>query len=106
MRTRWLGALVALIAVVTSCTSEATRPIDLDDPAPTDPPVTGLPDRPDDDPNAESTELVIELAKEECRKDPSQEFGVVVIADADGVEVNRFEFPCADLESDGVSGDE
>jgi len=111
MRTRWLGALIALVAVGASCTSEASTPIDLDGTTTTNPPVTGLPDLPEDDPNADSRELVIELAKEECRKDPTREFGVVVIADPDGVEVSRYEYPCADLEADdsdgaGTSGEE
>ena len=107
---RRFGVLFALAAVASSCTSEATTPIDLDGTTTTAPPVTGLPDVPGDDPNADSRELVIELAKEECRKDPSREFGVVVIADPDGVEVNRYEYPCADLEADeadsGSTGDE
>ncbi len=112
MRIRWFGLLFALGAVASGCTSEASTPIDLDRSTTTSPPVTGLPELPDDDPNADSRELVIELAKEECRKDPTREFGVVVIADPDGVEVNRYEYPCADLEADentgntGASGDE
>ena len=98
MRSRWFGILIALVAVASSCTSEASTPIDLDNTSTTNPPVTGLPDLPEDDPNADARDQVIELAKEECRKDPTREVGVVVIADADGVEVNRYEYPCADLE--------
>lgn len=109
---RRFGVLVALVVLASGCTSEASTPIDLDRSTTTSPPVTGLPDPPDDDPNADSRELVIELAKEECRKDPTREFGVVVIADPDGVEVNRYEYPCADLDADengedvGAGGDE
>lgn len=97
MRTRWFGVFIALIAVSTACTSEATRPIDLGTTT-TSPPVTARPDLPEDDPNAEARNQVIEAAKEECRKDPTREFGVVIIADADGVEVNRYEHPCDELD--------
>lgn len=106
MRTCWFGVFIALVAVGSACTSEETSPIDLGATTTTSPPITGLPDLPEDDPNAEARSQVLELAKEECRKDPTREFGVVVIADADGVEVNRFEYPCADLEADDASADD
>ncbi len=89
-----------------ACTNEETSPIDLGATTTTSAPVTDLPDLPEDDPNAGARDQVLELAKEECRKDPTREFGVVVIADADGVEVNRFEYPCADLEADDAKVDE
>lgn len=100
MRSPWLAALVVVVALAASCTEEATTPIDLDQTTTTSPPVTGLPELPEDDPNAEARQQVIDLAKEECRKDPASEFGVVIIADANGNEVNRFEYPCADLENE------
>lgn len=107
MRRCWCGVLVALLGLVTSCTNEQSTPIDLGTTTSTSPPVT---DVPEDDPNEDARNQVVELAKEECRKDPTAEFGIVVIADEDGVEVNRFEYPCADLETDGsdvdASGDE
>ena len=104
-----LASCLALLMIGAACTEEATTPIDLDATTTTAPPVTGLPDLPDDDPNAEARAQVIELAKEECRKDPTREFGVVIIADQNGVEVNRYEHPCDDVDDDAPSdagGDE
>ncbi len=97
---RALGLTIALAVAGTGCSSEASSPIDLDATTTTSPPVTTPPTLPEDDVNAEARAQVIELAKEECRKDPTAEFGVIIIADADGVEVNRYEYPCADLEAD------
>lgn len=107
MRLSWLPALALVVGVGSACTEEATTPIDLDRPSTTNSPVTGAP-LPEDDPNAQARQQVIDLAIEECRKDPSREFGVVVIADENGVEVNRYEHPCdeVDLEADTNSGNE
>lgn len=100
---RALGFLAALALMASGCTSEASSPIDLNTTLTTSPPVTGLPDLPEDDPNAEARQQVIDLAKEECRKDPSAEFGVIVIADENGVEVNRYEYPCAELDAEDAT---
>lgn len=101
MRSTWFGILMAFAAVATGCTSEATTPIDLDATTTTTGSVEGgLPDLPEDDPNAEARNQVIELAKEECRKDPTAEFGTVVIADENGVEVNRYEHPCSEVRAE------
>jgi len=91
-------AIAALVAV--SCTSEASTPLDLSETTTTSAAVS-LPPLPEDDPNAQARDQVVEFAKEQCRLHPEREFGVVVIADADGNEVNRYEFPCADLDSIG-----
>lgn len=111
MRPRFVS-LVALLAFAgAACTEETSTPLDLGATTTSAPPVTALPDLPEDDPNADARNQVIELAKEECRKDPSREFGVVIIADANGDEVNRYEHPCSDVDVDadtdaGVNGDE
>lgn len=105
---RTFGVLFALVVLASACTEEQSTPIDLDATTTTttaEPPVTGLPDLPEDDPNAEARNQVIELAMDQCREDPTLEFGVVVIADSDGNEVSRFEYPCADLEADEAGGD-
>lgn len=80
-----------------ACTDESSSPIDLDATTTTVP----TPTLPDDDPNAQARDQVLEFAKEQCRLHPEREFGVVVIADADGNEVNRYEYPCADLDEPG-----
>ncbi len=90
------------IAVLGSaCTSEESSPIDLDAPTTTADALPAPPTLPDDDPNAQARQQMIDLAKEQCRLHPEREFGVIVIADGDGEEVNRYEFPCADLEPIG-----
>lgn len=93
---------VVSVAFCAACTEESTTPIDLDATTTTAPPVTGQPALPDDDPNAEARAQVIELAEEECRKDPTREFGVVIIADQNGVEVNRYEHPCDQVDAGGA----
>lgn len=102
---RTLGVFFALAVLVSACTEEQSTPIDFDSTT-TSPPVTGPPDLPADDPNAEARNQVLELAKEECRKHPDREFGVIVFVDEDGNEANRFEYPCADLEADEAGGDQ
>jgi hypothetical protein len=93
--------LVSIAVLGSACTSEQSSPIDLDSTTTTDATLPESPPVPDDDPNAQAREQVIELAKEQCRLHPEREFGVIVIADADGEEVNRYEYPCADLEPVG-----
>lgn len=93
LRTVWFGLFV--VGLITSgCTSEETTPIDLDATTTT----VGPPPLPEDDPNAQARNQVIELAKEQCRLYPEREFGVIVIADSEGNEVNRYEYPCAELD--------
>lgn len=101
---RTLGVLFALAVLASACTEEQSTPIDLDSTSTTGPPVTRLPELPEDDPNAEARNQVLDLAKEECRKHPDREFGVVVFVDEDGNEASRFEYPCADLEADDAVG--
>lgn len=96
-----VSCIVCVAMLGPACTSEESSPIDLDASTTTDTTVVEAPPLPDDDPNAQAREQVIELAKEQCRLHPEREFGVIVIADGDGVEVNRYEFPCAELEPIG-----
>lgn len=105
MRAPRMAALAVIVTLASACTEEATTPIDLDTTTTVSSPVTRAPELPDDDPNAEARQQVIDLAKEECRKDPTREFGVVIIADADGNEVNRYEHPCRDLDDEGPASD-
>lgn len=93
-----LAAAIALLAA--SCTSEASTPLDLDQTT-TSSTEGRLPALPEDDPNAQARDQVVEFAKEQCRLHPEREFGVVVIADGDGNEVNRYEFPCDELDEIG-----
>ena len=95
--------LIVTALVSPSCVSEESTPIDLDATISTTTVVE--PALPDDDPNEQARDQVIELAKEQCRLHPEREFGVIVIADADGNEVNRYEYPCAELDEVGESGD-
>lgn len=90
-------AAIAVGLLAGGCTSEESIPIDLDATTTTLSPPT----LPDDDPNAQARNQVIEFAKEQCRLHPEREFGVVVIADSDGNEVNRYEYPCAELDQVG-----
>jgi hypothetical protein len=92
----WCAA-VGVAIVSSGCTSEESTPIDLDATTTTMSPPT----LPDDDPNAQARNQVVEFAKEQCRLHPEREFGVVVIADSDGNEVNRYEYPCAELDEIG-----
>lgn len=94
-----LVCCVVVMAFGAACTEEATTPIDLDRTTTSAPPVTESPALPDDDPNADARAQLIELAEEECRKDPTREFGVVIIADQNGVEVNRYEHPCDEVDA-------
>ena len=96
-RSRAFATLVACLALGASCTSESSSPIDFDATTTT----AVAPTVPDEDPNAQARDQVEELAKEQCRLHPEREFGVIVIADSDGNEVNRFEFPCAELDDVG-----
>ena len=107
MRWSWLPALVVVALGASACTEEPATPLDLGATTTTTAPVTGVP-LPDDDPNADARQQVIDLAIEECRKDPTREFGVVVIADANGVEVNRYEHPCDEVDAapDAAEGNE
>ena len=106
MRWSWFSALVAVTLSASACTEEPVTPVDLGATT-TAPPVTGVP-LPEDDPNADARQQVIDLAIEECRKDPTREFGVVVFADAAGVEANRYEHPCdgVDVDPDSADGNE
>ncbi len=97
VRSRTLASLALCIALGASCTSESSSPIDLDATTTTAVPPTV----PDEDPNAQARSQLVEFAKEQCRLHPEREFGVVVIADTDGNEVNRFEYPCAELDEAG-----
>jgi hypothetical protein len=90
-------AAIAVGLLAGGCTNEESTPIDLDATTTTLTPPT----LPDDDPNAQARNQVIEFAKEQCRLHPEREFGVVVIADSDGNEVNRYEYPCAELDQVG-----
>ena len=91
------AAALIISMLAASCTNEASTPLDLD--ATTTTTVVGsAPPPPEDDPNAQARSQVVDFAKEQCRLHPEREFGVVVIADADGNEVNRYEFPCAELD--------
>jgi hypothetical protein len=102
---RWIVPLVAVAWAAVSCTSEASTPIDLD--ATVQPTTTIAPPAlPDDDPNAAARNQLIEFAKEQCRLHPEREFGVVIIADADGNEVNRYEHPCDELDVGTADGQE
>ena len=105
MTFRLLGATLAAVAFFgPACTTEESTPIDLNATVTTTTSV--VPTFPDDDPNAAARNQVIELAKEQCRLHPEREFGVVVIADTEGNEVNRYEFPCAELDPiDGGGSD-
>lgn len=93
--------MVCVAMLGSACTSEESSPIDLDTATTTDTTLVEPPPLPDDDPNAQARQQVIDLAKEQCRLHPEREFGVIVIADADGEEINRYEFPCAELEPIG-----
>lgn len=87
------------LGLMVSCTDEATTPIDLNATTTT---ATSLGDGRETtspDANADERQRVEEFAKEECRKDPSREFGVVVFADPEtGDELSRYEFPCSRLD--------
>jgi len=95
---RFLSSVACIALLAAACTTEESSPIDLDALTTTAVPPPTLPE---DDPNAQAREQVINLAKEQCRLHPEREFGVIVIADTDGEEVSRYEFPCADLEPIG-----
>ncbi len=98
------GSVVVIVCVIAllgvACTNEEAQPIDLNATTTT----VASPAPADEDPNAAQRLQLEELAKEECRKDPTREVGVVVIVDpSTGDEVNRFELPCADLADDSES---
>lgn len=107
MRSRWQPVVWVVVAAVglvvgAGCTEEESTPINLNTTVPdasTDTP--SPPTLPEDDPNAQARNQVIEFAKEQCRLHPDREFGVVVIADSDGNEVNRYEYPCSELDDFG-----
>lgn len=83
-------SLLATLAFA-SCGDESSKPIDLSV-------TTTTAANSDADVNAEARQQLEDLAKEECRKDPTREFGVIIIADQEtGAEVNRLEFPCETL---------
>lgn len=97
-----MAVAVLAVMVAGACTTEESTPIDLDAPLTSTTATTITPPTlPEDDPNAAARNQVVELAKEQCRLHPEREFGVIVIADADGNEVNRFEYPCDELEPIG-----
>ncbi len=91
-----LGFVAAsFIVLLAACAQEITTPLDLDATI-LAPEVSEAPEV--EDPNLAARDQMEDLAKEECRKDPSREVGVVVVTDsATGEEVSRFEFPCDEL---------
>lgn len=85
-------SLLAFSLLLMSCGGEDATPIDLDATTSTVGPLI------DDDPNAESRQLVQDLAEQQCLDDPAKVEGVIRIVDPDTDEVvGEFLADCAEV---------
>ncbi len=108
-----LVALASAGVLLAACTSEPATVIDLDAPTTTATASSGssdgstvtappLPDEVDpDDPNAESQQMVIDAARQQCLDDPELDEGVVrIVLEATGEVASEYRVDCDEVRSE------
>ena len=93
---------LAMTALLASCTNDAATPIDLS--STSAPPTSGVP-LPDDDPNADSRQMAIDFAEQQCVDDPAKDEGIIRIVDPETEEVvGEVIADCAEVRSRPAGG--
>jgi hypothetical protein len=87
-----------MVFLLASCTNDAATPIDLSS-STSAPLTTGVP-LPDDDPNAESRQMAIDFAEQQCVDDPDKDEGIIRIVDPETEQVvGEVVADCAEVRS-------